>query len=152
MSNCPEGHLETKFGTVRFAWTEAAHVHLSGEITVRGVDYTAGCHLYNTSGEWKHKGGNLYQELYLSRAASDPNRDKGASNSAREAVYAELVKVWTEYAAGHDDVGQHAERSHLTSQLDQMDGEIDELAATLAAKRAERHGILLELNKIGGRI
>lgn len=152
LSNAPTGHLDTKFGKIEFVWTEAAHAHLSGQLTVRGVDYNIGLHLYDKAGEWQRKGGNLWQEMYVSRLASDPNQDKGASLSAREAIYAELAKVWTEYAADHEDVAKHAERSHLTSQLDQMDSEINELAATLEAKRTERQGILIDLNKIGGRI
>ncbi len=132
----PTGTVALSFGNVQYAWTEAAHVHISTSngnyVNVRGVEYHIGLHLYLIEGEWKLRD---YRELYISRPSHDKHYNKPASESARKHVIEQCTAFWMGFVAGNPMLGHKAERSHLQDNVERLEEEIIEIESTLDAKR-----------------
>lgn len=151
--NWPEGTLETKFGNVHFARTQADHVSIStpsGDfIYVRGVYYHVHLHLYLIDGEWKEKSDS---RLYIQRDWGDDRSTKPASVAARLSVIKELTRAWVEYEATVPEQAKQAERHKLNREFEGLRNAIVEQENDLDEKRKRLKTLLAALNKVGGRI
>ncbi len=132
----PTGTVALSFGNVQYAWTEAAHVHISTSngnyINVRGVEYHIGVHLHLIDGEWKLRD---YHELYASRPSNNKNWNKPVSDSARKVILEQCTAFWTGFVSAHPMLGHKAERSKLQGNVERLEEEIIELQSTLESKR-----------------
>lgn len=132
----PSGTVTLNIGTVQYAWTEAAHVHISTNsetyIEVRGVQYHIGLHLFLIDGQWQVRN---YHDLYASRPSHDKNYSKPVSESARKVIIDQCTAFWMGFTKEHPMLGHKAERSHIQGNVSRLEEEIIEIESTLDAKR-----------------
>lgn len=150
--NTTNGQLDTKFGLIEFARTEAEHVSLrvksnsEAPLSVRGVLYNAHLHLYlQADGSWK---GRDHHSLYVSRAGY--GKIQTVSASARKAILDELTRAWVEYATAHPESADEAEAAHLDDEVNRLAGEIAELEEKLSGLRAD-HKLMVARRKAVGK-
>jgi len=150
--NWPEGTLETKFGSVHFARTQADHVSIStpsGDyLRVFNVSYHVHLHLYLIDGKWQEKSD---ARLYIQRAMND-TCGRYASEASRMAVRKELTKVWAEYEATVPEQAKEAERTMLNREFEGLREAIVAQENDLDEKRKRLKTLHAALNKVGGRI
>lgn len=129
----PKGTLETKFGTVHYALTEAGHVHLCTDldpITVNRVKYSLGYHLYLIDGGWRARDRS---DLFMSRVGSyqDP------SAAARKAVHEVLPTEWTRFICDLPELQVMAQRKYIAREIESAEEKIVEMHKELHTKNNE---------------
>ncbi len=135
----PTGDAELTFGKVQYAWTEAAHVHISTSngsyVTVRGVQYHIGLHLFLIDGVWRIRDRH---DLYTNRSIVDRNYNKPVSDSARKVILEQCTAFWLGFVSANPTLGNVAERVHLQANLDRLDEDIIELQGKIDHKQTLR--------------
>ena len=142
-----KGELDTKFGMMEFALTEANHVHLSagsGSDRYPGLDinrvlYTVSAHLFwHPDGIWRVK--EPYREPYMSRKGSFGDPSPSARKKAGEA----LSDAWTAFIsnpAGHVE-RLNSELAHVNNAIGSIDEDYEKAMAVVRDVEGKRKSLL----------
>ena len=123
------------FGELKIAFTDAKHAHVSGDITVRGVRYHVGVHIFEHNDKRFRVGKEgatpyeVYQQLYVSRP---DNWKKGATDAARKTIQEQVELTANNFIVNNRSVLQLAEREDLQTTLERAEYEYAE-----AVKKAD---------------
>lgn len=141
----PTATVSTALGPIALTVTDADHIHAhptdrGSSLTVRGVAYRFGLHVYRDGDTWRHRHQN---DLTVTRAdGTFPLRE--ASDAARRTVAEVVEAAINEWAAGHSEVFRAAVLANLHNGEVALRRDIAALESDLAAKRADLAAIVRE--------
>jgi hypothetical protein len=109
------------FGNLVIALTEANHAHVSGPITVRGIQYNISVHLYQHS-DGRFRTGlegatpfDVYRQLYVTRNGDLTGR--AVSDAARKTIQEQVELAANNFIVNNPSVLVEAERLHLFREM-----------------------------------
>lgn len=116
------------------AFTEATHCHVAGSITVRGIEYNIGVHLFEHADKHFRLGREgqtpfeLYQQLHVYRAGF-----KDISDAARKSIREQVEIAANNFIEKNREILVMAEGEKLRSEMERAEHEYAE-AMELADK------------------
>lgn len=149
-----KGDIETKFGMMEFALTEANHVHLSSGsgsgsdpfpgLDINNVIYYISLHLHREpDGTWVKRSDH---DPYMSRKGSG----EGGTPSASKKAYEAIRTAWEEFISNEDgEIARvESELAHTNNRIIQVEEDLEKAAAAAAEIESARNDLLVHEREV----
>lgn len=139
----PTATVSTAIGVITLTVTDADHIHAhlaatDSSVSVRGVDYRFGLHVFRDGSTWRHR---TYNDLIVTRADGTLRE---ASDAARRSVAEAVEDAVNEWAAQNLAIFRAAVRANMHNREVALRRDVAMLEVDLADKRADLAAVVRE--------